>query len=144
MTAAVADRGARRAVRTVCLLAGGWMLTFGIWALIWPASFADMIDFPPYNEHLLHDLGAFQIGIGLTLCLAPVWSDATAVALVGFLVAGTLHALNHGRDHHLGGHQADTWGLGALAGLAAIVLLLHLRQHRAHQRTRQRQTEEDR
>ena len=26
-------------------------------------SFATLIDFPPYNVHLLHDVGAFQIGI---------------------------------------------------------------------------------
>jgi hypothetical protein len=67
-------------VRIACLLNGGVMLIFGVWALALPASFAAMIDFPPYNEHLLHDLGAFQIGIGVSLCLVVVWSDAAEPA----------------------------------------------------------------
>jgi hypothetical protein len=46
--------------------------------------FDAFIDFPPYNEHLLHDVGAFQIGIGVSVLLALMWSDSIGVALVAF------------------------------------------------------------
>jgi uncharacterized membrane protein HdeD (DUF308 family) len=115
-------------VRIACLLNGGVMLIFGVWALALPASFAAMIDFPPYNEHLLHDLGAFQIGIGVSLCLVVVWSDATAVVLVGFLAAGTIHVINHCIDHELGGHAADSWALALLVIVAAAGLIAQLRR----------------
>jgi hypothetical protein len=118
----------RTLVGIACLLNSGVMLVFGVWALLLPASFAALIDFPPYNEHLLHDLGAFQIGIGVILCLVVVWSDATAVALVGFLVAGTIHVINHSFDHELGGHAADSWGLAPLVVVAAVGLIVHLRR----------------
>lgn len=103
------------------------MVAFGLWAELWPASFGAMILFPPYNEHLVHDVGAFQIGIGASLLLALLRSDAITVALGGFLVAGTIHTLNHVVDRHLGGHALDPWGLGLLVVLAAAALGLHLR-----------------
>src|SRR5215212_9317849 len=48
-------------------IGGLFMLALGIWAFFAPASFADFIAFP-YNRHLLHDVGAFQIGIGRRCC----------------------------------------------------------------------------
>ena len=103
----------------------------GLWALIAPHSFYDgLATYPPYNEHLLHDLGAFQLGIGVTVLAALRWSDARAVALLGFLVAGGVHAVNHGTDLHLGGHGSDRWLLGILALLALVALVLQRRTHR--------------
>jgi hypothetical protein len=29
--------------------------------------------YPPFNEHLLHDIGAFNLGLGATLLLALAW-----------------------------------------------------------------------
>ena len=41
----------------------------GLWAMLAPRSFyANATPFPPYNVHVLHDIGAFQIG--LCACLA--------------------------------------------------------------------------
>lgn len=114
-----------RLAAAVCGLA---MTAFGVWALGWPVSFADLIDFPPYNAHLLHDVGAFQIGVGASLLLALVRSDALTAALGGFLVAGILHTLNHGLDLPLGGHRSDPWALGALVVVATIGLVAQLRQ----------------
>ena len=71
--------------KVAALLCGATMLGLGLWALFWPVSFAAWVDFPPYNEHLLHDVGAFQIGIGVTLLLAAVVRDALTVALAGFV-----------------------------------------------------------
>ena len=90
------------------------MLIFGAWSLLFPRSFDAFIDFPPYNEHLLHDVGAFQIGIGVSVLLSLMWSDSIGVALVGFIVAGAIHSINHALDRHLGGHPLDQWGLAGL------------------------------
>jgi hypothetical protein len=54
-------------------IGGLFMLVLGIWAFFAPASFADFVAFP-YNRHLLHDVGAFQIGIGTTMLLALMWT----------------------------------------------------------------------
>src|SRR6266508_307935 len=80
-------------VISVTLLAGAAMLAAGIWSLAAPRSFAEAVKFP-YAEHFIHDLGAFQVGIGVTLLLAVIWSDALALALAGFLVGNTVHGDN--------------------------------------------------
>lgn len=122
------------AAASVCGVA---MLVFGVWALGWPASFANMVDFPPYNIHLLHDVGAFQIGIGVGLLTALVHRDALTVTLTAFIVAGTLHTANHGIDLHLGGHPGDRWGLGALVLIAAVGLIAQVRRTSRHQPAQQ-------
>jgi hypothetical protein len=120
-------RVSRLFVRLVVLVCGASMLAVGLWALIAPGSFAGWISFPPYNEHLIHDAGAFQIGIGAALLLSLLSTDALTVALGGFLVGGTLHVFNHGVDRHLGGHASDPWLLAAQVLLAAAALVVHLR-----------------
>ena len=55
--------------------AGLIFVALGLWALVSPSAFYDRIAlFPPYNRHFLHDVGAFQIGLGMTLLLALRWS----------------------------------------------------------------------
>lgn len=116
-----------RLVRVVAALIGIGMLAAGVWCLVAPDSFARAVAFPPH-EHFLHDLGAFQIGIGATLLLALLWRDALATALAGFLVANSVHAVNHARDLDLGGRASDPWGLAAASVLTAAALVLRLRQ----------------
>jgi hypothetical protein len=96
-----------------------------MWCLIAPGSFADFVGFPRH-EHFLHDAGAFQLGLGVTLLLALIWSDALATALAGFIVANTVHTVNHVMDLDLGGSAAQAWLLGAMsvALIAAFVLRL--------------------
>jgi hypothetical protein len=50
-------------VAAILALAGTGMLAAGIWAGAAPRSFARFVAFPDH-EHFLHDLGAFQVGIG--------------------------------------------------------------------------------
>jgi hypothetical protein len=114
-------------VTIIAALSGAWTLAVGLWALLAPRSFADWIDFPPYAEHLLHDVGAFQIGIGLSLLAALAWSDAKSVALLGFGVAGVIHTVNHTIDLDLGGHSADVWLIGASTVLAGAALVVRFR-----------------
>jgi hypothetical protein len=114
-------------VATILGLAGASMLAAGIWAGTAPRSFARFADFP-YHEHFLHDLGAFQIGIGVTLLIALAWRDAQTVALAGFLVANTLHAVSHAIDLDLGGRASDPYAIAALSLLAAAALIVRVRQ----------------
>ncbi|WP_138760231.1 hypothetical protein [Modestobacter altitudinis] len=116
----------------VCGIAMG---AFGAWALLAPASFADAIDFPPANEHLLHDVGAFQLGIAATLLSAVLVEDSVTVALIGFLTADVIHTVNHLTDLTLGGHATDALLLGALAVVAFGALLLRLRSDRPSNQT---------
>jgi PPOX class probable F420-dependent enzyme len=104
-------------------LSGLSMLVAGVWALVWPRDFADAVQFPE-SEHFLHDLGAFQIGVGLGLLLALVWRDALACALAAFAVLNTIHAANHAADLDIGGRESDAWLLAALS----VVVVLALRQ----------------
>ena len=77
------------------ILSAATMVVLGGWAFLQPTSFSDLINYAPYNRHLVHDAGAFQIGIGATLLLALVWTDALLVALTGFVVASGLHTISH-------------------------------------------------
>jgi PPOX class probable F420-dependent enzyme len=114
-------------VIAVTLLAGAGMLAAGIWCLAAPRSFAEAVRFS-YAEHFLHDLGAFQIGIGVTLLLAVAWSDGLALALAGFLVANSVHVVNHAVDLDLGGRASDPWLLGVVSLLILVALALRLRE----------------
>jgi hypothetical protein len=129
-TVAASSRLAERYVAAILALAGASMLAAGIWAGAAPHSFARFVDFP-YHEHFLHDLGAFQVGIGATLLLALAWRDAPMVALAGFLVANTLHAVSHAVDRDFGGHASDPYAIGVLSLLAAAALVVRVRQRRA-------------
>jgi hypothetical protein len=68
---------ARGYVVVVTALVGAVTAGIGIWCLIDPASFAEVVQFRAH-EHFLHDVGAFQLGLGVTLLLALIWSDALA------------------------------------------------------------------
>jgi PPOX class probable F420-dependent enzyme len=120
------DRG-RRFVLAVTLLTGLFMTTAGVAALLAPSWFADATGFPRHT-HFVHDAGAFQLGIGVTLLLAPICHDGLALALTGFLVANTTHAVNHAVDLDLGGRSSDPWGLAALSLLTAAALVVRLGQ----------------
>nr|WP_231988709.1 PPOX class F420-dependent oxidoreductase [Mycobacterium sp. 1274761.0] len=102
-------------------------LVIGLWCLIDPTSFARFVEFPEH-EHFLHDLGAFQIGLGATLLLALIWSDALITAIAGFFVANAIHTVNHVVDLDLGGSAAQAWLLGAASLALAVAFVLRLRQ----------------
>ena len=102
-------------------IGGLFMLVLGIWAFFAPASFADFVAFP-YNRHLLHDVGAFQIGIGTTMLLALMWTDGVMVVLAGYVVGSSFHLLSHILDRHIGGHSYDPLVLSVMVavGLAGM------------------------
>jgi PPOX class probable F420-dependent enzyme len=117
----------RRFVLAVTLLAGLFMTAAGVAALLAPSWFADAVGFPRHT-HFVHDAGAFQLGIGITLLLALTWRDGLALALAGLLVANTTHAVNHAVDLDLGGRGSDAWALAALSLLTVAALSIRLGQ----------------
>jgi hypothetical protein len=122
----------RRVVRALALLAAAFYTLFGAWALLLPRAFFDTVAaFPPYNEHFLHDLGAFQLGLGAAVLAALAIRGSLMAALVGVAVASVLHAATHAFDTHLGGQPTDPWVLGLFAGLVVLALLVAWRRERA-------------
>jgi PPOX class probable F420-dependent enzyme len=112
---------------TLTVLVGAATAGIGVWCLIDPSSFADVVGFDSH-EHFLHDIGAFQLGLGVTLLLALIWSDALATALAGFIVANTVHTVNHVMDLDIGGSAAQAWVLGAVSVALVVAFVLRMRQ----------------
>lgn len=112
---------------TLTAIVGAITVAIGIWCLVDPGSFAESVGFD-VHEHFLHDIGAFQLGLGVTLLLALIWSDALATAIAGFIVANTVHTVNHVLDLDLGGSAAQAWLLGAVSVALVAAFVVRLRQ----------------
>ncbi|GLH95056.1 hypothetical protein [Phytohabitans aurantiacus] len=116
-----------RLVRGGLLLLGGLHLSWGVPAVLAPRWFFDTFPgfgrawtaaYPPYNAHLVTDLGATFLTLGVLLLLAAWFADrrVTAVVLAGVLVFSTLHLAFHAR------HHGELAGGDLTASLAALVL----------------------
>ncbi len=91
-------RRVRRAwLRIGLLIVAATPLVGGLWALLFPRAFYD--DFPlpgrawvstlgPYNEHLVRDVGALNLALGVLLVVAAVLLERRLVqaSLVAYLV----------------------------------------------------------
>lgn len=101
------------------IAAAGWILT-GAWASFAPRSFYDTLaTFPPYNVHLLHDIGAFSFGLGAVLVLVlgvRTWSGARA-GIAGVAVGATAHFVSHVVDYDLKPSPADLVFFGVTAAM---------------------------
>lgn len=106
------------------------MLAAGAWCWADPASFAAATNWPEH-EHFLHDAGAFQMGIGVTLLGALRWRDVLAVVLAGAVFTNGLHAVNHLMDSDIGGRPTDPWAIALVALFALAGLVVRLRALRA-------------
>jgi hypothetical protein len=107
-------------------LLGVLNLGWGVWAYVAPRHFFDTFPgsghrwtgaYPPYNDHLVSDLGATFILLGVLL-LAAAGLDDRRVSTVVVLGASLFSLL------HLGFHATHRGGLGAgdyAASLAALV-----------------------
>jgi uncharacterized membrane protein YozB (DUF420 family) len=127
-------------LRCLLLTLGAVQLVLGSWMALAPASFhAAVAPFGVRNEHLLRDLAAVSLVLGVAALVAaarPIWRvPVLAVTLLQFI----LRTLNHLLD--IGG--ADRSWLGPanalVLGLAtvALALTLHaLRQPAAHRVSR--------
>jgi hypothetical protein len=116
---------ADRFTRAAGVLAAVAFLAGGAWSFADPASFYEQVArFPPYNEHFLHDIGAFQLGIGAAVVVALLGRSGLQVALWGAAVAAVAHAAAHWIDWDAGGRDSDPV---VLSLLAAVILAAALR-----------------
>jgi hypothetical protein len=111
----------------VCVAVLGFIsIGAGLWAMLGPHGFYDQAaTFPPYSRHFIHDLGAFQIGLGSCLLAALVLDDALLVVLIGNALAALAHFAGHVAGRSIGGRSSDPFTFGALA--LVIVLLTVVR-----------------
>ncbi len=81
-------------------------LAWGAWARLSPRSFFDsfpgfgqrwLAAYPPYNVHLVTDLGATLLTLGLLLLVGAMSAErrVRARALAGFLIFSTIHLTFH-------------------------------------------------
>ena len=117
----------RQLIRTIGALLGVLTMAVGVWALVSPHGFSEAVNFPPHR-HFVHDVGAFQLGIGATLLLAMIWADALMVAMAGYAVGGIAHTVSHLVDSDIGGSALQTVGIAVLTA-AALVAFVARWQH---------------
>ena len=125
---------ARRILLGILVLLG---LYVGLWATLFPASFYESFPGPfsswvaidgPYNEHLVRDVGTFNLGLAAASAAATRYRErgpGLAVA-VAWIVYSVPHLGYH--LHHLGGLQvvdavAQVIALSSTALLAGPLLL---------------------
>jgi hypothetical protein len=106
-------------------------LSWGGWAYVAPAEFfADFpgvghrwtAGYPPYNEHLIADLGATFLTIGALLVVAAALDDprVTAVVLTGAMLFNLLHLAFHAT--HQGTMTGADYRLSLLALLFGVLV----------------------
>ncbi|HVE91591.1 MAG TPA: hypothetical protein VNE62_04715 [Actinomycetota bacterium] len=106
--------------KVVAVVVGVLLVAFGLWGFLAPESFHQLAKFDPYNRHYVHDIGAFQIGLGAVL-LCGVWiRDALAAVLWGVGVGATFHLLSHVMDRDIGGSPSTDFPSFALMALLLI------------------------
>lgn len=119
----------KKIVTLIVLAVGLFNLGVGIWAFLAPRSFFDQVaTFPPFNEHLFHDLGAFQGALGATLLFGLRVRNGLVVAMLGNLVGAIAHFISHVMDSDLGGKPTDPVATGFLAAVLAFALIVYRQQ----------------
>lgn len=123
-------RGRRRVVASISLgLLAFSQLIIGGWALFVPAGFfaafpssghAWVALLPPYNEHLVRDVGALSLALAVVLVVAAATGDRLLIRVGA--IAFTVYALPHTVFHGL--HLHDFSLVDAIAQMAGFVLQL--------------------
>ena len=115
---------ARRLAIGCAWIATAFFVLTGVWAFAAPRSFFEALaTYPPYNEHLFHDAGAFQLGIAAALLAALAERSVLAVGLWAGAVGSTLHAVSHWLDINAGGKESDPYLLTVLAAVVVAGLI---------------------
>src|SRR5260370_26106222 len=122
-----------RVGRAVGAVIGGFYVVTGGWALLAPVSFFSAVaTFSPLNIHLLHDAGAFQVGLGLALTVSVALRAPLRAPLIAVLGASVLHVMAHVEDIRLGGHPTtDLPVLSFICVALAIAIFVAARPNRA-------------
>jgi len=96
----------RQVLRYGLVVLGVLHLWWGLWATVAPRHFFDTFPgfgqrwtaaYPPYNAHLVSDVGATFITLAVLLLIAALVRDrrVTAVVLIGVIVFSSLHLVFH-------------------------------------------------
>ena len=111
-------------------LVGAFFALQGVWAFLAPRSWFDTLaTFEPYNRHFIHDIGTFQIGLGVAGILAALRLKPLVVGLGALSAFQVLHLLSHVIDRDIGGRPGfDIPALGALAAVTVIARAMTLRR----------------
>lgn len=126
----------QKLVRETWLQFGLWLLAIvplfiGVWAFFAPYHFYEIFPFPgrhwisilgPYNEHMVLDYGANNLGCGVLLAAAAVLLERQIiqVALVSWLAFSVPHFIYHlTQTHHFSLFDTVT----QLSSLGFVVLL---------------------
>ena len=117
-----------RIIRVCVAVLGLVSIGAGLWAMLGPHSFYDQAaTFPPYNRHFIHDIGAFQIGLGSCLIAALALTDALLVVLIGNALGALAHFAGHVADRSIGGQSSDPYTFGALAIVMVVLAVARWR-----------------
>lgn len=117
---------ARAALRVGLLLLVVLQSAAGIWGLLTPRSFYEnawwVALLPPYNEHLVSDVGAFNLAMAVLIGAAAVVLERrmVVVAMATYLTSTVPHLVFH--STHLEGFPA-TAAVAQTATLAVTVVL---------------------
>lgn len=119
--------------RVLAAAIGLFYLLTGAWAFLLPSSFyTTLATFSPYNLHLLHDAGAFQVGLGAVLVVSALTGKGLVPALTGVMLGSILHLGAHLLDIRLGGHPStDLPVLTLIVVVLAVALYLEVRRRGA-------------
>ena len=118
-------------VRLGLALLAALNLWWGVWARVAPRHFFDTFPgggqrwtaaYPPYNEHLVTDLGATFLTLGFLLVVAAISSEPAVrrVVLAAVTLFGALHLLFHATES---GQMGGSSYAASLVALFAGVLL---------------------
>lgn len=112
-------------------IAGFTFALGGVWSYLWPQSFYDTLaTYPPFNLHLFHDVGAFQLGLAAFTVGCMFGRDVLLIGLIGASVGTTAHAISHIVDRDLGGKESDPYTISGLALVAVAGLVIRLATRR--------------
>ncbi|MGH3971909.1 MAG: hypothetical protein ACRDS9_01070 [Pseudonocardiaceae bacterium] len=133
----------RTFAKIVAALAAAYSLTFGIWAFAAPESFAENIaTFPPYNRHLVHDLGVFGIALGVAAAAGLLLSDALTTVLAAVAAGSLMHGVSHILDQDLGGRPSDPWTVSLIGVITLLAFLAAVTTRGARSEHAQRRSPE--
>jgi hypothetical protein len=103
----------------------------GVWQYLFPLSFYTGLPTvsldPPFNEHLMSDVGGLTLALAAVVIYAAVHLEhrLTCGSLIGYIVFAVSHGLFH-VTHLAGCTAADAVGLLVLLGVDALVPILLL------------------
>ncbi|MFC3998952.1 hypothetical protein ACFOVU_23725 [Nocardiopsis sediminis] len=112
-------------LRTGLWFLGLSSLAVGLWQSLLPRSFFALEwvgAYPPYNDHLLRDVGGLNLALGVVVVGAAVVMERRMVitALLGYLTYAATHLLFHGiSTGHV--HPVDVPGLIAALGAGVLI-----------------------